>query len=58
MKKNALGRHILTELYGCPMEILDDLQLITDAMTAAAIETGADILKTAFHQFSPQGVTG
>lgn len=58
MKKNALGHHVLTELYGCPMEVLDNLQFITDEMTIAAIETGADILKTAFHKFSPQGVTG
>jgi len=56
--KNALGRHLLTELYGCPAEMLDNIQLITDEMTIAAVETGADILKTAFHKFSPQGVTG
>ncbi len=54
----ALGRHILAELYGCSAEILNDLVKIKEIMTNAALEAGAEILEVAFHQFSPQGVSG
>lgn len=55
---NALGRHILAELYGCTPEVLNDLQKIEDIMVAAALEAGAEIREVAFHKFSPQGVSG
>ncbi len=55
---NALGRHILAELYGCTTEVLNDLQKIEDIMVAAALEAGAEIREVAFHKFSPQGVSG
>lgn len=55
---NALGRHLLVELYDCDREILNDLDLLRDAMLAAAIESGAVILGDSFHRFSPQGVSG
>jgi len=54
----ALGRHILAELSGCSAEILNDLVKIKEIMTNAALEAGAEILEVAFHQFSPQGVSG
>ncbi len=55
---SALGRHILAEFYGCPQEILCNLDLIKESMVAAAIEAGAEVRETVFHQFSPQGVSG
>ena len=55
---NALGRHILAELYGCSAEILNDLKHIEQTMVAAALEAGAEIREVAFHMFSPQGVSG
>lgn len=55
---NALGRHVLAELYGCTPEVLNDLQKIEDIMVAAALEAGAEIREVAFHKFSPQGVSG
>ncbi len=55
---SALGRHILAEFYGCPMEILSDLEQIKQSMVAAALEAGAEVKETVFHQFSPQGVSG
>ncbi|HBK85680.1 MAG TPA: S-adenosylmethionine decarboxylase proenzyme, partial [Firmicutes bacterium] len=29
---NQLGRHILAEIYGCPAEILNDVQLVESIM--------------------------
>ena len=55
---NALGRHILVELYDCDKEALNDLELIRNAMVKAAIDCGAVVLGESFHRFSPQGVSG
>lgn len=55
---NALGRHILAEIYGCDSNILDNCDLIEDIMVKAAIEAGAEVREVAFHKFSPQGVSG
>ncbi|MGM0689232.1 MAG: adenosylmethionine decarboxylase [Bacillota bacterium] len=55
---SALGRHILAEFYGCPEVILGDLEQIKQSMKAAALEAGAEVRETVFHQFSPQGVSG
>jgi S-adenosylmethionine decarboxylase len=55
---SALGRHILAEFYGCPPEKLNNPDRIKQEMVAAALEAGAEIRETVFHQFSPQGVSG
>ncbi len=55
---NALGRHLLVELNDCNREVLNDLDLLRDAMLTAAIRCGAVVLGDSFHRFSPQGVSG
>jgi S-adenosylmethionine decarboxylase len=55
---SALGRHILAEFYGCPPEKLNDTAQIQQEMVNAALEAGAEIRETVFHNFSPQGVSG
>ena len=55
---NALGRHLLVELYDCDKEALNDLGFLRKAMVDAAIECGAVVLGDSFHRFSPQGVSG
>jgi len=55
---NALGRHILVELYDCNREALNDLGFLRDAMVTAAVNCGAVVLGESFHNFSPQGVSG
>jgi S-adenosylmethionine decarboxylase len=57
-KMSALGRQILAEFYGCPPEILNDIQRIERTMVDAALEAGAEVREVAFHKFSPQGVSG
>ncbi|WP_296864420.1 adenosylmethionine decarboxylase [Thermosyntropha sp.] len=54
----ALGRHILAEIYGCKFEVLNDLKKIEDIMLNAALEAGAEVREFVFHKFSPQGVSG
>lgn len=55
---NQLGRHILAEIYGCPADILNDVQLVENIMVNAALEAGAEVREVVFHKFSPQGVSG
>ncbi|HHW00375.1 MAG TPA: S-adenosylmethionine decarboxylase proenzyme [Clostridiaceae bacterium] len=55
---NALGRHILAEIYDCDSCILNDRNLIEKIMVESALEAGAEIREVAFHKFSPQGVSG
>jgi S-adenosylmethionine decarboxylase proenzyme len=55
---NALGRHILSEYYGCDIQILNNLELLEHYMRKAVIESGATIIDSTFHKFSPHGVSG
>lgn len=54
----GLGLHILMEFNECTAEVLNDLAFLEDAMNKAAEVSKATIIKSVFHQFSPQGVTG
>jgi S-adenosylmethionine decarboxylase proenzyme len=53
-----LGVHILMEFEECSSDVLNDLQLLEKEMNQAALVSKATIIKSVFHQFSPQGVTG
>lgn len=55
---NALGRHVLAEIYGCDFGILNDLKKVQEIMVNAALEAGAEVREFVFHKFSPQGVSG
>lgn len=55
---NALGRHILAEIYGCDEKMLNNRSLIEEIMVESALEAGAEVREVAFHKFSPQGVSG
>ncbi len=54
----GLGRHVLAEVYGCGFHILNDLDKVRKILVDAAIAAGAEVRETAFHRFSPQGVSG
>lgn len=58
LSPEALGRHLLLELYECDREFLDQKDSICDALVSAAREAGATVVETVFHRFSPQGVSG
>ncbi len=54
----ALGKHILCELYGCDQECIADADRVCDIMLKAAKAAGATIVDSMFHQYSPFGVSG
>ncbi len=53
-----LGNHLLVELYECDAGKLNDLGRLKRVMEKAVSVSGATALKTSFHQFAPQGVSG
>ncbi|MDP4145694.1 MAG: adenosylmethionine decarboxylase [Bacillota bacterium] len=55
---NALGRHILAEIYGCDQSLLNDKDEIEKIMVESALKAGAEVREVTFHKFSPQGVSG
>ena len=54
----ALGTHIIVELSDCNCRILSDVDQVTRILVTAAKEANAEVLQTAFHRFTPQGVSG
>ena len=52
-----MGRHAMVELTGCPREVLDDLELIREAMREAVVVGRGTLLGECVHRFTPQGVT-
>lgn len=54
----ALGIHLLIELCSCNTQKIDNLDYLERIMTQAAEVAGATVLKTAFQDFNPQGVSG
>lgn len=56
--EGTYGRHVLAEYRGCDAAILDDQQALEALMRRAVLATGAHIVRTVFHRFAPQGVSG
>ncbi len=54
----ALGRHIIAELYNCNTESINDVSLVEKVMLEAADKSGATVINSTFHHFSPFGVSG
>lgn len=53
----SLGKHCILNLHGCKFEDLNDINFVVSLIEESAIISGATILKTVSHKFSPQGVT-
>ncbi len=54
----TMGRHVISELWGCDFEKLNNMELIEQIFVDAALKSGAEIREVAFHKFAPQGVSG
>jgi S-adenosylmethionine decarboxylase len=53
----ALARHVLVELYGVEVGVLDDPQALEKALRAAAEAARCQVLAVAAHKFQPQGAS-
>ncbi len=54
----AVGYHLLLDLHDCRYDSLDSVSKVEKLLRAAADAAGATIVNSAFHHFSPQGVSG
>jgi S-adenosylmethionine decarboxylase len=55
---DTMGRHVISELWGCNSEKLNDMDFIEQLFVEAALKAGAEIREVAFHKFAPHGVSG
>lgn len=55
---DALGRHIIIDMWGCCKDIIGDVDLVRNILTHAAMTAKANLVDIVCHQFSPYGVTG
>lgn len=55
---NALGRHLLVELFDCNISTLNNVERIKDILTSAATICGATILNITIKKFEPHGISG
>lgn len=53
-----MGKHYIAEFYDCCSNTLNGVDKIKEIMQQAAILSGATIIESKFHKFSPQGVSG
>ncbi|MEI5905500.1 adenosylmethionine decarboxylase [Bacillus spongiae] len=54
----TMGRHVISELWGCDFEKLNNMEKIEQIFVDAALKSGAEVREVAFHKFAPQGVSG
>ncbi len=54
----ALGRQLLVELYNCDFDRINDTKSVEKAMIDATEQSGATIVNSDFHEFSPYGISG
>lgn len=55
---NALGRHLLLELFDCDSDAINNLEAVKTALVEAAKRAQATIVDVVFHEFNPFGVSG
>jgi len=53
-----LGRHLIVEYCDCDRKALDDLEYLEHHMNEAVRKSGATIVRSMFHRYNPQGVSG
>ena len=54
----ALGRHLLLELFDCDAEAINSLEVVKTSMVEAARRAQATIVDVVFHEFNPFGISG
>ncbi|MBI4637840.1 MAG: S-adenosylmethionine decarboxylase proenzyme [Candidatus Rokubacteria bacterium] len=55
---NALGRHLLIELFDCDPDAINNLEAVKGALVEAAKRAHATIVNVVFHEFNPFGISG
>lgn len=53
-----LGRHLIVELTDCDGQVLNDVSRLERYLNEAVRQSGATIVKSVFHRYNPQGISG
>ena len=53
----AIGRHTTADFYGCRREVLNDMDLLQNMVSAAIHAADLKMLSVQSYQFSPEGIT-
>src|SRR3989304_6300585 len=54
----ALGRHMLLELFDCDAQVINSLETVKGALVEEAKRAQATIVEAVFHEFTPFGSSG
>jgi S-adenosylmethionine decarboxylase len=54
----ALGKHVTIECYNCDPEVLNDSARLEQVCIETVRQSGATILSSHFHYYTPQGISG
>lgn len=55
---NILGKHLILELKDCDRDKIDDFDFVKKTLENVVPIAKVTLLKSEFHQFAPQGVSG
>ena len=55
---NALGRHLLLELFDCDLDAITNVESVKGTLVEAAKRAQATIVDVVFHEFNPFGISG
>src|SRR5438309_4481264 len=55
---NALGRHLLLEMFDCDPDAINSLEAVKSSLIEAAKRAQATIVDVVFHEFNPFGISG
>lgn len=53
-----LGKHLIVELTDCDGSVLNDVTRLERYLNEAVRRSGATIVKSVFHRYNPQGISG
>jgi len=58
MREQALGRHLILEIWDADPHLLNDAHALEKLLLQAARAANATVIQSVFHRFSPYGVSG
>jgi S-adenosylmethionine decarboxylase len=58
LELKILGRHLIVEYTDCDKRLLDNVRLLEKHVNEAVRRAGATIVRSVFHRYAPQGVSG
>lgn len=58
IEMKILGKHLIVEFCECDKSTLDNMAYLEEHMNEAVRKSGATIVRSVFHRYNPQGISG